>query len=71
MANQPDLEQRLAAVELTLSELQKQISASQTPNWIEAITGTFKDEPAFDEVLAYGREFRQSDKPQPEDIEYP
>jgi hypothetical protein len=69
MANQPDLEQRLAAVELTLSELQKQISANPPSNWITAITGTFKDEPAFDEVLAYGREFRQADRTQPEDIE--
>jgi hypothetical protein len=67
MANQTDLEQRIAAVEVTLSELQKQVSANQQPNWIAAITGTFKDEPAFDEVLAYGREFRQADKPQPED----
>jgi hypothetical protein len=63
MANQPDLEQRIAAVERTLFDLQKQISANQSPNWIAAITGTFKDEPAFDEVLAYGREFRQADKP--------
>jgi hypothetical protein len=70
MTSQTDLEQRVAAVERTLADLQKQVSASQSPNWIEAITGTFKDEPAFDEVLAYGREFRQADKPQPEDIEY-
>jgi hypothetical protein len=68
MANQIDLAQRIAAVEVTLSELQKQVSANHQPNWITAITGTFKDEPAFDEVLAYGREFRQADKPQSEDI---
>jgi uncharacterized coiled-coil protein SlyX len=40
MANQTDLEQRIAAVEVTLSELQKQVSANQQPNWIAAITGT-------------------------------
>lgn len=70
MTNQTDLEQRVAAVERTLAKLQKQVSASP-PNWIKAITGIFKDEPAFDEVLAYGREFRQADKPQTENIEYP
>jgi hypothetical protein len=67
MATQNDLEQRIAAVEITLSELQKQVAANQQPNWIATITDTFKNEPAFNEVLAYGREFRQADKPQPED----
>jgi len=31
-------------------------------NWLQQITGTFKDEPAFEEVLAYGRAIRQGDE---------
>jgi hypothetical protein len=27
------------------------------------VTGSFKDEPAFAEVLEYGRAFRQADRP--------
>lgn len=56
------LEQRLSAVETAIAEL-KQQSSSQSANWLEQITGSFKDDPIFDEVLAYGREFRDSDRP--------
>lgn len=35
--------------------------ASQT-TWLQQITGSFKDEPAFEEVLAYGRAIRQGDE---------
>ena len=56
------LEERLAVVEATLAELQKQIAPSQPINWLEQVTGTFKDEPAFDELLAYGRAIRQGDE---------
>lgn len=56
------LEQRLSAVEIAIAQL-KQQSSSQSANWLEQITGSFKDDPIFDEVLAYGREFRHSDSP--------
>ncbi|MCL1474160.1 hypothetical protein [Argonema antarcticum] len=61
MANNTSLEERMAAVEAAISELQKQIANPQPTNWLQQITGSFKDEPAFDEVLAYGRAFRQGD----------
>ena len=51
------LEQRLSAVEIAIAQL-KQQNNSQSANWLEQITGSFKDDPIFDEVLAYGREFR-------------
>jgi hypothetical protein len=56
------LEQRLEAVEAAIAEL-KQQKTNPAPNWIEQITGSFKDDPIFDEVLAYGREFRHADRP--------
>ncbi len=39
-----------------------------SPNWLERLTGSMKDEPAFAEVLEYGRTIRQADRP-PEDAE--
>lgn len=61
MAPNTSLEERLAAVEAAIAELQKQIATPPT-NWLQQITGSFKDEPAFEEVLAYGRAIRQGDE---------
>jgi hypothetical protein len=62
MASNTSLEERLAAVEAAIAELQKQVMASQPTNWLQQITGSFKDEPAFEEVLAYGQAIRQGDE---------
>jgi hypothetical protein len=61
MSTNTSVEERLAAVEAAISELQKQIATPQPTNWLQQITGSFKDEPAFEEVLAYGRAIRQGD----------
>jgi hypothetical protein len=58
-----------APAELALSQLQQQIFITAPSNWIAQIAGTFKDEPAFDEILAYGREFRQTEPPSTEDLQ--
>jgi len=63
MASNTSLEERLAAVEAAIAELQKQVVVSQPTNWLQQITGSFKDEPAFEEVLAYGQSIRQGDEP--------
>ena len=62
MAINTSLEERLAAVESAISQLQQQVSTPQPTNWLQQITGSFKDEPAFEEVLAYGRLIRQGDE---------
>jgi hypothetical protein len=62
MAPNTSLEERLAAVEAAIVDLQKQVVASQPTNWLQQITGSFKDEPAFEEVLAYGQAIRQGDE---------
>ena len=63
MTAKTSLESRLSAVEAALSELQHQVSSSQaatqSTNWLQHITGSFKDEPAFEDVLAYGQAIRQ------------
>jgi len=58
------LEQRLTELEQTVRELQQTIHARQiAPDWLKHVIGSMKDEPAFDEVLAYGRALRQVDQP--------
>lgn len=62
MAPNTSLEERLAAVEAAISQLQQQVATSQPTNWLQQITGSFKDEPAFEDVLAYGQTIRQGDE---------
>ncbi|MEL7358827.1 MAG: hypothetical protein AAFN40_19990 [Cyanobacteria bacterium J06560_6] len=56
------LEERLAAVEAAIAQLQKQMSTAQQVDWLQQVTGSFEDEPAFDEVLSYGKAIRQGDE---------
>ncbi|MGB7085898.1 MAG: hypothetical protein WBD47_10115 [Phormidesmis sp.] len=62
MATDALLEKRLAVVEAAIAELQQQVTTTQPKNWLQHITGSFKDEPAFEDVLYYGRAIRQEDK---------
>jgi hypothetical protein len=62
MSSNTSLEERLAAVEAAIAEFQKQVTTPQPTSWLQQITGSFKDEPAFEEVLAYGRAIRQGDE---------
>ena len=62
MTTDTSLEKRLAAVEAAVAKLQKQVATSESSNWLQQITGSFKDEPAFEEIIAYGRAIRQGDE---------
>jgi hypothetical protein len=62
MSTNTSIEERLAAVEAALTELQKKVASPVPTNWLQQISGSFKDEPAFEEVLAYGRAIRQGDE---------
>ena len=62
MTTNTSLEERIAAVEAAITELQKQVANPQPTNWLQQITGYFKDEPAFEEVLALGQAIRQGDE---------
>ena len=58
------IEQRLLVVEAAVAELQRRVAVPQpVPDWLQQITGSFKGEPAFEEVLAFGREYREADRP--------
>ncbi len=53
------IEQRLSVLEEAVAELQRRLpSPAPEGSWLDKIAGSFKDEPAFEEVIAYGREFR-------------
>ncbi len=56
------LEARLTVAETVIAELQEQVISSQSTNWLQQITGSFKNESAFDEILVYGQAIRQGDE---------
>jgi hypothetical protein len=58
------LDQRMTAMEEAVRELQEVLKARKPSlDWLDRVIGSMKDEPAFDEVLAYGRAIRQADRP--------
>jgi hypothetical protein len=67
MPEEATLEKRLAAVESAIREIQRLLAArSPAANWLDRVTGSMKDEPAFTDVVEFGRAIRQADRP-PED----
>ena len=71
MMTQTELEARLLAVETALHEIQQRLATlPPAPHWLDALIGSFNDEPAFDEVIALGRAFRKSE-PYPDDAGAP
>lgn len=64
MATDTLLEQRVSVLEQAVHDLQQQIRhPSPSADWLKQMIGAFKDEPAFDKVIAYGRAIRESDRP--------
>jgi hypothetical protein len=63
MSSAPTIEERLAAVEKEIIEL-KQGKAAIEPKlgWLDKITGTFKEDPEFGEILRLGQEIRKTEK---------
>jgi hypothetical protein len=54
--------QRLAAFETAVMELQRRLATlPPAPDWVEQISGAFKDDPAFEEVIALGRASRMAE----------
>ena len=60
MAANSTIEGRLEAVEEAVAELARRLEIQPpSSNWLDQVIGIFKGEPAFDEVIRLGREFRQ------------
>ena len=56
------IESRLAKVERELAILKTKVPRDKS-NWIADITGTFKDDPNFDEIVRLGKEMRDAELP--------
>ena len=57
------IEERVAKVEKEIERLKNQSNGSKNKsNWISDISGSFKDDAEFDEILRLGREERQADQ---------
>jgi hypothetical protein len=65
------LEQRLTALENAVGALQEAMKTRKptSDNWLDRVIGSMKDEPAFEQVLAYGRAIREADRPSDEHAE--
>jgi hypothetical protein len=55
------IEERLAQLEAEVASLKNKVENNfQSTPWWEKIVGTFADNPAYDEAMALGREYRES-----------
>lgn len=65
MSEQPTIEQRLAALEAAIRDLQQAVlvqSRTPDPEWWKNI-GPISDREAFEEAMEYGRAYRNADRP--------
>jgi hypothetical protein len=64
MSTIAELERRVAAVEAAVNDLRRSVVAPGPPgDWLARFDGAFENEPAFAEVVRYGRELREADRP--------
>jgi len=64
----PEIELRVAALEAKVEQLQRRLKSvapliSDTTPWWERVVGAFADDPAFEEAMRLGREYRESLRP--------
>jgi hypothetical protein len=59
-----ELEKRIAVLEKEVALLKNQIRKKEEARkpWWEEIAGTFADDPAYDEAMRLGREYRLSQR---------
>jgi len=59
-----DLEQRLFDLEAEMSSLKRKMAQLENAEpWWQQITGTFEDDPIYDEAMKRGRQYRESLRP--------
>ena len=63
-SSRSELEQRVSDLEAEMDQLKRKMDqlSNATP-WWEQITGTFEDDPIYDEAMKRGRQYRESLRP--------
>ena len=58
MSDSSKIEERLAQVERELTELKSHVQILEAPkkNWIDDISGSFKKDPEFEEIVRLGKD---------------
>ena len=70
MLDTATLEQRLIALEAEVAALKQQSARQPTAdNWLDHLIGSISDDQGFEQVLEYGRAFRNRDRPPEADAE--
>jgi hypothetical protein len=70
MPKEDEFEQRLAAIERAVAEIQRRLAnMPDSQVGLQKLIGSITDIEAFEQVLKYGREFRYSDRPSDQDID--
>ena len=65
VAAEASIEQRLAAAEAAIAEIRQQLAPPAAgPDWLRKVSGIMKDKPGFQEMVAYGRAFREEHCPE-------
>jgi hypothetical protein len=59
-----EIEARLIALETEVAQLKAQQQTSAETPWWEEILGSFANDPAYDEAMQLGRQYRESLRPQ-------
>ena len=57
------LEKRIAALEAEVAGLKLRAGSSASKPWWETTYGIFANDPAYDEAMRLGREYRESTRP--------
>jgi hypothetical protein len=64
MNHSNDHETRIATLEREMAALRRRLGVpSSMQEWLRRISGRFKDDPDFDEMVRLGREIREADQP--------